>query len=231
MDAVESAQSAAAESIMGEAHSAAGAASTAEPASAGEMAPAETVTAKGPAEVTAAEVPAEVTAKVPAEVTAAEVTAAEVPAEVPAEVTAEMTAAEVPAEVPAEMTAAEMAAAEMAEAAEMTAAEVSPAETSGMTATAEVTAAAAVPKGKSFAHDPRRHARRERGLEAEPERQRRCENFPDPTNHCALLPAEPLLLRTQTHGRFRKFRGIEGPNGRLRLAFSPSAQQRRAIPH
>ena len=60
---------------------------------------------------------------------------------------------------------------------------------------AEVTAAAksTVPKGRSFAHHARHHARRERGFKAEPECDRRCENFSHPTSHGALLPVPAEL--------------------------------------
>ncbi len=136
------------------------------------------------AEVTATEVPA-------AEVTATEVPAAEVPSTEmsPAEVhAAEMTAAEVTA---TEMTAAEVTATEMT-AAEVTAAEVTAAEVTATEVTAtEVTATevtAAAGSTKSFAHRARHHARRERGFETEPERDRRCENFSHPTSHGGLLP-------------------------------------------
>jgi hypothetical protein len=81
-----------------------------------------------------------------------------------------MTAAEVTAAAESDkMTAAEMTAA--AEPAKMTAAE--------MTASAEPT----VP-GKGFAH----HPWRERALETEPERDRRCENFCHSTRHRAPFP-------------------------------------------
>jgi hypothetical protein len=56
-------------------------------------------------------------------------------------------------------------------------------------APAKVTAAPAAPKGKSFSHRPRHHARRKRGFEAEPKRDRRYENFRDPASHGALLRA------------------------------------------
>jgi hypothetical protein len=160
------------------------------------------------------------------ETATAEVAAAEMPSTEMA--VGKMSAAEVPS---AEVPAAEMAeAAEVAasEAAEMTeASEVAASKTSEMTTSeaAEVTAAAevpaaaeptvpTVPKGKGFAHHARHHARRERGFDTEPERDRRCENFCHPPSHDGLLPpaAEtviPSLLRTQpTHGRFRAFHGI-----------------------
>jgi arylsulfatase A-like enzyme len=78
-------------------------------------------------------------------------------------------------------------------------------------------AGSTVPKGKSFAHlarHARHNARRERGFETEPERDRRCKNFSHPTSHGGLLPPRcgtmiPSLLRTQPmHGRFRAFHGI-----------------------
>lgn len=71
-----------------------------------------------------------------------------------------------------------------AETAEMAAA----AETTEMTAAAEST----VPKGESFAAHARHHTRRERYFEAEPERNRRCENFRHPTSHGVLLPPAEL---------------------------------------
>jgi hypothetical protein len=127
-----------------------------------------------------------------------------------------MSAAEVPS---AEVPAAEMAASEAAEMTEPS--EVTAAETSEMAASeaAEVTASAeptvpTMPKGKGFADCARHHARRERGFETEPERDRRCENFCDPPSHDGLLPPRcgtvvPSLLRTQaTHGWFRAFHGI-----------------------
>jgi hypothetical protein len=103
-------------------------------------------------------------------------------------------AAEVTApEVPAEMHASEMAASEpteMTEPPKVTATEMTAApETAEMTPAAEMTAAAAaVPKGKSFAYHARHHTRRERYFKAEPKRHRRCENFPHPTSHSGLLP-------------------------------------------
>jgi hypothetical protein len=126
----------------------------------------------------------------------AEVAGAEMPSTEMA--VGEMSPAEVPStevtatEVPAEMHASEMAApepTEMTEPPEVTAAEMTAApETAEMTPAAEMTAAAAVPKGKSFAYHARHHTRRERYFEAEPERQRCCENFPHPTSHGGLLP-------------------------------------------
>ena len=113
--------------------------------------------------------------------------------------------------------AAEMAAA--AEPPEVTAPETTEmaaaAETTEMTAAAAEMAAAAestVPKGKSFAYPARHLTRRERYFEAEPERDRRCQNFRPPTSHGrspspggAMIPS---LLRTQpTRRRFRAFHG------------------------
>jgi hypothetical protein len=121
----------------------------------------------------------------------AKVAAAELPS---AEMAAgEMSSAEMPA---TEMHASEMAASEATEVTE--ASEMTAAETSEMTAAAGST----VPKGKSFAHHARHaSARRERGFETEPERDRRCENFSHPTSHGGLLPPRcgtmiPSLLRT-----------------------------------
>jgi hypothetical protein len=169
-----------------------------------------------PAKVAAAELPS-------TEMAAGEMSLAEVPA---TEMHASEMAASEAAEVPAtEMHASEMATSEAAEVtetpemtaaetSEMTASEMTAAETPEMTA-AEMTAAAGstVPKGKSFAHHARHHARRERGFETEPERDRRCENFRLPTSHGGFLPPPcgtmiPSLSRTQpTHGRFRAFHG------------------------
>ena len=101
-----------------------------------------------------------------------------------------MTATEVPAEMHAsEMAASEAAEVTAAETTEMTTAEMTAAKTPEMTTT-EMTAAAesTVPKGKSFAHHTRHHARRERCFETEPERDRRCENFSHPTSHGGLVP-------------------------------------------
>jgi hypothetical protein len=58
------------------------------------------------------------------------------------------------------------------------------------TKTAEVTATteSTVPKGKCFAHHARHRTRRKRGFEAEPERDRRSENFHHTASHGALLP-------------------------------------------
>jgi hypothetical protein len=195
-DAVESAKFAAAEPIVGESGSPAEAARATEPVSSQVCVP-KTATAK----VAAAEMPS--TEMSSAEVPATEMAAGEMsPAEVPA---TEMHASEMAASEAAEVTAAEMHASEMAaseatevtEAPEMTAAETSEMTTAEMTAaktpemtTTEMTAAAGstVPKGKSFAHYARHHARRERGFETEPECDRRCENFSDPTSHGGLVP-------------------------------------------
>jgi hypothetical protein len=119
-----------------------------------------------------------------AEVPAAEVAAAEVH-------TAEMPAAEVHA--------AEMTASETSETSEMTASEAAE-----VTASAKVTASAepTMPKGKGFAHRARHHARRERGFETEPERDRRRENFCRPTSHGARLP--PRLRNYDPHSVVRR---------------------------
>jgi hypothetical protein len=182
-DAVESAKFAAAEPIVGESGSPAEAARATEPVSSQVCVP-KTATAK----VAAAEMPS--TEMSSAEVPATEMAAGEMsPAEVPA---TEMHASEMAASEAAEVTAAEMHASEMAasEATEVTEApEMTAAKTPEMTTT-EMTAAAGstVPKGKSFAHYVRHHARRERGFETEPECDRRCENFSDPTSHGGLVP-------------------------------------------
>jgi hypothetical protein len=104
---------------------------------------------------------------------------------VPKTATAKVAAAEMPS---TEMSSAEVPATEMA-AGEMTTAELTAAKTPEITTT-EMTAAAGstVPKGKSFAHYARHHARRERGFETEPECDRRCENFSDPTSQGGLVP-------------------------------------------
>jgi hypothetical protein len=118
-------------------------------------------------------------------------------------------------EVPAEMHASEVAASEatemtkaskVTEAAEVTdPPKVTAAETAEMSAAAEST----VPKGNSFTHQARHHARRERCFEAEPECHYRCENFRHPTSHGALLSRRfGTMMHTQpTRGRFRAFHG------------------------
>jgi hypothetical protein len=150
--------------------------------------PAEAAAEMPSTEMAVGEMPA--TEMPPGEVPAAEMSSAEVPAtEVPAEMHAsEMAASEAPEMAAAEMHASEMAA---AEAPELTAAEapkMTAAEMTAAPATAEMTAAAAVPKGKSFAYHARHHTRRERYFEAEPERDRCRENFRHPTSHGGLLP-------------------------------------------
>ena len=148
------------------------------------------------------------------EMTPAEVPAAEVPCLRNGRLGSRRSAAEV-------MEAAEMAAAEtseMTKASEVApaeAAEVAPAEIrrNDRRQTAEVTATtkSTVPKGKCFAHHARHHARRKRGFEAEPERDRRCENFQPygESWRSSPLPLRDMTpLRTQpTHGRFRAFHG------------------------
>jgi hypothetical protein len=194
-DAVESAKFAAAEPIVSESGSPAEAARATEPVSSQVCVPKTATTKMSSAEVPAtemssAEVPATEMAAgemSPAEVPATEMTATEVPAtETHASEMAASEAAEVTAAETTEMTAPEVTAAKTPE---MTTAEMTAAKTPEMTTT-EMTAAAesTVPKGKSFAHHTRHHARRERCFETEPERDRRCENFSHPTSHGGLLP-------------------------------------------